>query len=82
MPQLERELVKARAARLRDAAARRRAAWLDALVGTSMPVLIENSEKGHTDSFAPIVILGSKRGDIGQAWITGRTEDRLVGVFA
>jgi threonylcarbamoyladenosine tRNA methylthiotransferase MtaB len=34
MPQLERELVKARAARLREAAEERRSRWLDGLVGT------------------------------------------------
>ncbi len=81
MPQLERELVKARAARLRDAAARRRSAWLDRHIGTIQPVLIENSAKGHTDAFAPIFIAGSRRGDTGRARITGRTESHLVGVF-
>jgi threonylcarbamoyladenosine tRNA methylthiotransferase MtaB len=82
MPQLERELVKARAARLREAAAKRRSAWFDSLIGTSQPVLIENKEKGHTDAFAPIQIAGSRRGDTGLARIIGRTDDSLVGVFA
>ena len=82
MPQLERELVKARAARLREAAARRRTAWLDSLIRTSQPVLIENKEKGHTDAFAPIAVASSKRGDAGLARIVGRTDDGLVGVFA
>ena len=82
MPQLERELVKARAARLREAAAARRSAWLYTQVGTVQPVLIENSAKGHTDAFAPVVIAGSRRGDTGPARIIGRTEDALVGVFA
>jgi threonylcarbamoyladenosine tRNA methylthiotransferase MtaB len=82
MPQLERELVKARAARLREAAAKRRSAWFDSLIGTSQPVLIENKEKGHTDAFAPIQIAGSRRGDTGLSRIIGRTDDSLVGVFA
>jgi threonylcarbamoyladenosine tRNA methylthiotransferase MtaB len=82
MPQLERELVKARAARLRDAATRRRSTWLDGLIGTAQPVLIENSEKGHSDPFAPIFIAGSKRGDAGLARITGRDGDQLIGTFA
>lgn len=82
MPQLERELVKARAARLREAAAKRRSAWLDSLVGTSQPVLIENSEKGHSDNFAPLAIAGAKRGDTGLACITGRVGDHLIGAFA
>jgi threonylcarbamoyladenosine tRNA methylthiotransferase MtaB len=82
MPQLERETIKARAARLREAAASRRAAWLDRLVGTTLPVLIENKEKGHTNAFAPIAIAGSKRGDTGFARVTGRGDGGLVGVFA
>ena len=82
MPQLEREIIKARAARLREAAAARRSAWLDSLVGTSQPVLIENSEKGHTDAFAPVAIAGSRRGDTGLARIIGRADGNLVGVFA
>ena len=82
MPQLERELVKARAARLRDAAAKRRSAWLDSLINTTQPVLIENNAKGHTDGFAPVFIAGSKRGDGGMATIAGTKDGSLVGVFA
>jgi threonylcarbamoyladenosine tRNA methylthiotransferase MtaB len=81
MPQLEREIVKARAARLRQAAEERRSRWLDGLVGTSQTVLIENSEKGHSDGFAPVRIAGSKRGDMGRAIIVGRDGDTLVGIF-
>ena len=82
MPQCERETIKARAARLRDHAATRRSAWLDSLVGTKLPVLIENRERGHSDQFAPIYIEGSARGDAGLAHITGRTPDHLIGIFA
>ena len=82
MPQCERETIKARAARLRDHAAARRLAWLDSLVGTSLPALIENRERGHSDQFAPIYIAGSARGDAGLAHITGRTPDHLIGIFA
>ncbi|HKN41828.1 MAG TPA: tRNA (N(6)-L-threonylcarbamoyladenosine(37)-C(2))-methylthiotransferase MtaB, partial [Sphingomicrobium sp.] len=78
----EREIIKARAARLREAAARRRSAWLNSLVGSTQKVLIENAEKGHTDSFAPLFIAGSKRGDTGGATITELKDDMLVGVFA
>jgi threonylcarbamoyladenosine tRNA methylthiotransferase MtaB len=81
MPQLERELVKARAARLRQAAEQRRSCWLDGLVGTRQTVLIENSEKGHTDGFAPVRIAGSKRGDLGAAKIVGRDNETLTGIF-
>jgi threonylcarbamoyladenosine tRNA methylthiotransferase MtaB len=81
MPQLERETIKARAARLREAAAERRARWLESLVGTLQTVLIENSEKGHSDGFAPVHIAESKRGDIGTALIVGREIDHLIGTF-
>jgi len=81
MPQLPREVVKARAARLRDAAANRRRRWLDRLVGTEQRVLVENGCKGHADNFAPIAI-GRDRGEILTARITGRDGDRLVGVPA
>lgn len=81
MPQLEREIVKARAARLRQVAAERRISWLDGLVGATQTVLIENSEKGHSDGFAPVGIAGTKRGDLGAATIIGRNDDQLVGIF-
>jgi len=81
MPQLERETIKARAARLREAACARRVRWLESLIGTRQTVLIENSEKGHSDSFAPVRISGTKRGDFGTAVITARDEDHLIGTF-
>ena len=56
MPQVEREIVKARAARLRAKAAERRSAWLQSLVGTTQRVLVELGGKGHTDGFAPVRI--------------------------
>src|SRR5205085_8980453 len=65
MPQLERELVKARAARLRDAAAARRMRWLDGLVGTVQPVLVEGEDKGHTDNFPPVAMPAAARGQTG-----------------
>lgn len=81
MPQLERETVKARAARLRDAAGERRMRWLDSLVGSTQTVLVENREKGHCDVFAPVRIAGSERGEIGNSRITGRDQDMLIGIF-
>jgi len=82
MPQVEREIVKARAARLREAAAARRNAWLDRLVDTRQRVLIENNAKGHSDGFAPVVVDGAARGDTGETHITGRDGDHLIGVWA
>jgi threonylcarbamoyladenosine tRNA methylthiotransferase MtaB len=82
MPQLPRELVKARAARLREAAAERRTRWLDGLVGTTQPVLIENSGKGHTDNFAPVRVETAARGQMLEARIIGRDGDCLLAVPA
>ena len=81
MPQLPPATVKARAARLRDAARARRIAWLDSLVGSSQRVLIESGGKGHSDAFAPVVAFGATRGDLGWARMTGRDGDRLQAAF-
>jgi len=82
MPQVPRDVAKARAARLREAAAERRARWLDRLVGSTQPVLIEGYGTGHTDSFAPIGLAGARRGECGLARITSRDGDRLTAEWA
>ena len=82
MPQVAPHVVKARAARLREAAAARRERWLETEIGSKRPVLIENNSKGHTDSFAPVTIKDSGRGDTGVARITGRERDMLLAVWA
>jgi threonylcarbamoyladenosine tRNA methylthiotransferase MtaB len=82
MPQLPREVVKARASRLREVAAERRNRWLDSLVGTMQPVLIENGGKGHADNFAPVAIEDATRGATGLVRITGRDDDHLTAAWA
>lgn len=82
MPQVSHNAVKARAARLRRVAAARREHWLDDLVGTIQPVLIENGGKGHTDNFAPVAISGADRGKTGFARIVNRDGDLLGAVWA
>jgi threonylcarbamoyladenosine tRNA methylthiotransferase MtaB len=82
MPQLPRELVKSRAARLREAAAARRSAWLDSQIGSEQPVLIENKGKGHTDTFAPLAVAGARHGETGRVRVTGRIGDVLTGSWA
>ena len=81
MPQVPVETIKARAARLREVAQARRTAWLDSLVGSLQPVLIESRSRGHSDSFAPVAVAGAKRGEVGEMRITGRDGDTLQGVF-
>ena len=82
MPQLPRELVKARAMRLREAAAERRGRWLESFTGTIQPALIECEGKGHADNFAPVFIEGAARGESGLARITSRDSDHLIAVWA
>ena len=82
MPQLPREVIKARSARLREVAAVRRRHWLDSLVGTTERVLIENGGRGHTDNFAPVLIEGAVRGESGRAQITGFEGGQLTAVWA
>ena len=82
MPQLPPELVKARAARLRSAAAGRRTTWLDSLVGTRQPALIEGQGKGHTDNFAPIALAGASRGQSGTVRIIGHAGECLTAAWA
>lgn len=56
MPQLAREVVKARAADLRARAADRRAAWLAGLVGETLPVLAERGGTGYAPNYAPVAL--------------------------
>ena len=56
MPQLPREVVKARAAALRERAASRRAAWLAALVGETLPVLAERDGTGYAPHYARVAL--------------------------
>jgi threonylcarbamoyladenosine tRNA methylthiotransferase MtaB len=81
MPQVPHQVVKARAARLRGAAAERRMLWLDRLVGSTLPVLIEGESSGHSDNFAPIRVEGARRGETGTIRVTGRDADHLVAEF-
>jgi threonylcarbamoyladenosine tRNA methylthiotransferase MtaB len=82
MPQVEREIVKTRAARLREAAAARRSAWLDGLIGSTQHVLIESPGKGHSDGFAPVLVEGAERGEVREVRIIARDGDHLIGAAA
>jgi threonylcarbamoyladenosine tRNA methylthiotransferase MtaB len=56
MPQVAREVVKARAAALRARAADRRAAWLASLVGETLPVLAERDGTGYAPNYARVAL--------------------------
>ena len=82
MPQLSRELVKARAARLRAAAADRRSRWLASLVGSTQPILVEGEDQGHTDHFAPVAVRGAQRGVSGLARMVAYKDEQLTAAWA
>ena len=54
MPQVERAIIKTRAAELRDAVAARREAWLQSLVGETLSVLAERDGTGYAPSYARV----------------------------
>ncbi|KEO91125.1 2-methylthioadenine synthase [Erythrobacter longus] len=54
MPQLDRAIVKARAAELRNAVKARRTAWLNTLVGETLPVLAERDGTGYAPNYARV----------------------------
>ena len=65
MPQVAREVVKARAAELRDRAANRRATWLASLVGETLPVLAERDGTGYAPHYARVALpAGTAAGDV------------------
>jgi threonylcarbamoyladenosine tRNA methylthiotransferase MtaB len=55
MPQVDRAVIRERAAQLRAACEEQRLQWLGSLIGTEQRVLIETSGvSGHGESFAPV----------------------------
>jgi threonylcarbamoyladenosine tRNA methylthiotransferase MtaB len=54
MPPVPAPVVRERARRLREACARRTAAWLQGMVGTRQRVLMERGGLGHAENFAPV----------------------------
>jgi threonylcarbamoyladenosine tRNA methylthiotransferase MtaB len=56
MPQVPPAIAKERARALREACARRKAAWLEGMVGTRQRVLVEKNGRGHAENFAPVLI--------------------------
>jgi threonylcarbamoyladenosine tRNA methylthiotransferase MtaB len=78
MPQLDRGLVKERAARLREVGDAAFLAHLKAETGRHHMVLVEKSGLGRTEQFTLTEIDRGDAGDIVPAVITGRTERTLV----
>ncbi len=56
MPLVPPPVVKARARRLREACAARKATWLAGLVGSRQRVLVERDGRGHAENFGPVQV--------------------------
>jgi threonylcarbamoyladenosine tRNA methylthiotransferase MtaB len=80
MPQLPKDVIKQRAARLRAVAAETRARMLAPLVGSVQRVLLEKAGRGRLDNFTEISLDGGVAGDIVQALVTGLDETGLTGL--
>ncbi len=94
MPQVGAAAVKERARRLREASARRKVGWLQAMVGTRQRVLVERGERGHAENFAPVRfshsggsgkrlaprLRGNDIGKVVTVLISGTDGSQLVGV--
>lgn len=80
MPQIGRTVARKRAAALREANARRRAAWLDAQVGQTASMLVERDGlTGHAQNFAALALASSAEpGSIVPVRLTARDGDRLI----
>jgi threonylcarbamoyladenosine tRNA methylthiotransferase MtaB len=82
MPQLDRVLIKDRAARLRAAGDKAYGRHLDAMTGRRQRVLIEKPGLGRTEGFTLVKLDGGIAGTIAEVDITGHDGSMLTGSFA
>ena len=86
MPQLDRALVKARAAQMRQAAQARAAHWRNSLIGSRQMMLVERDGRtGHATNFARIALPAADDAHIGQVvsvLITGHMGATLTAEIA
>jgi len=78
MPQLDRALVKERAARLRATGLQLHQAHLDSMIGTQQSLLVENNGLAHTENFTLAAVPGLRPRAIVQARITGHNGKHLM----
>ncbi|MEM8920141.1 MAG: tRNA (N(6)-L-threonylcarbamoyladenosine(37)-C(2))-methylthiotransferase MtaB [Pseudomonadota bacterium] len=81
MPQVDRSIVKQRAARLREKGAERLAMRLDKHVGSTRNALVEAGGRARLPDFAPIRIEGDapEPGRLVRVELIGRTDTDLIG---
>ena len=85
MPQVPGAVIKARAATLREAGARRRSAWLHEQPGSVQRVLVERpGDRGHAGNFATVRLREGERpvGAVVDVRIDGVEDGMLMGVAA
>ncbi|RLP25901.1 tRNA (N(6)-L-threonylcarbamoyladenosine(37)-C(2))-methylthiotransferase MtaB [Mesorhizobium sp. YM1C-6-2] len=82
MPQVRRELVKERAARLRAVGEKAYARHLASHAGTRQSVLIEREGLGRTEGFTLVALDAGQPGEIVEAQVTGHDGERLIAVPA
>jgi threonylcarbamoyladenosine tRNA methylthiotransferase MtaB len=82
MPQLDRGVVKHRAARLRAAGEAAFVRHLDSVSGSLQKVLVEKPGLGRTEGFTLVAVNGGLAGSIVPVHITGHDTQRLTGVIA
>jgi len=80
MPQVDRKLIVERSARMREAAARRYAAWQTTMIGTEQMVLAERGGTGHAANFARVRFEGAAPpvGSIVATRITGIDDKNMM----
>ena len=78
MPQLDRRLIKARAAMLREAGAKRLAAYAASLVGTAQTALVERPGHARTDHYLPVGIDSGAPGEIVAVKVIGANATGLT----
>jgi threonylcarbamoyladenosine tRNA methylthiotransferase MtaB len=78
MPQVERRVVKERAARLREAGERAYRRHLDGLVGSRQRVLVEQDGIGRTEGFVMTALGEGRPGEIAEVTVSGHDGDKLT----
>jgi threonylcarbamoyladenosine tRNA methylthiotransferase MtaB len=78
MPQVRRDVVKERAARLRSAGEAMHRRHLASLVGTRQSILVERDGLGRTEGFAMVAISQGRPGEIVEAKIAGHDGERMI----
>jgi threonylcarbamoyladenosine tRNA methylthiotransferase MtaB len=80
MPQVASHDIKERAAKLRQLGEKHKLAFFASRVDQETSILMENENKGHTEHFAPVVLIDgaqAQMGEIVRARITGYTDKHL-----